>query len=139
MRGSRWILPAVNPVGDSTESGFRRPNPVSIRREYPRSRLRVEWRMQKLQKMKILGAKCSGTSRCRIRFNPKIIPERISTGGGMDGVSHILTAIRTCSRRLRSGATRGSIRIGRIPTTSGIATTASSSPSRKSLHFSLAS
>lgn len=39
-------------VGDQ---GFRLPNPVSIHREYLRSRFQIEWCIQKLQKMKILG------------------------------------------------------------------------------------
>jgi hypothetical protein len=36
---------------------FLLPKPVSIRREYLRLRFQVEWCMQKLQKMKILGAR----------------------------------------------------------------------------------
>ena len=37
---------------------FPLPNPVSIHREYLRLRFRVEWCMQKLQKMKLLGIEC---------------------------------------------------------------------------------
>jgi hypothetical protein len=35
--------------------GFSLPKPVSIHSEYLRLRFQVEWCMQKLQKMKILG------------------------------------------------------------------------------------
>jgi hypothetical protein len=34
---------------------FPLPNPVSMHPEYPRSRLWIEWCMQTLQKMKLLG------------------------------------------------------------------------------------
>ena len=40
------------------DHGFSLPNPVSIRPEYSRSRFRIVWRMQTLQKMKILGVEC---------------------------------------------------------------------------------
>jgi len=46
-------------VGESAGGhGFPRPNPVSIRREYIRSRLDIGWCMKTLQKMKLLGAEC---------------------------------------------------------------------------------
>jgi hypothetical protein len=35
----------INPVGDSAESGFLLPNPVSIHREYFRPRFEIEWCM----------------------------------------------------------------------------------------------
>ncbi|TSC55625.1 MAG: hypothetical protein Greene041639_560, partial [Parcubacteria group bacterium Greene0416_39] len=38
--------------------GFPLPNPVSIHREYLRLRFGIEWCMQKLQKMKLLGIGC---------------------------------------------------------------------------------
>ncbi len=46
-------------VGKYAEDyGFPLPKPVSIRREYLRPRFQIEWCMQKLQKMKILGMEC---------------------------------------------------------------------------------
>lgn len=36
---------AGNPVGDSAESGFPLPKPVSMHRDYPRSRLWIGWCM----------------------------------------------------------------------------------------------
>gem|GEM_PF-7107997 len=41
-----------------SDYGFSLPNSVSIDREYPRSWLKIEWSMQKLQKLKILGIGC---------------------------------------------------------------------------------
>jgi len=55
-----YMLKSYLVVGEyASDQGCSLPNPVSIHREYIRLRFDIEWRMQKLQKMKILGAECS--------------------------------------------------------------------------------
>ncbi len=53
--------------------GFPLPNPVSIHREYPRSRFRIGWCMQTLQKMKILGVECSGIRDAEYDSTPRVL------------------------------------------------------------------
>ena len=60
-------------VGEYVDGqGFPLPNPVSMHPEYPRSRLRIEWCMQKLQKRRYLARDIKAL-RCQIRFNSESI------------------------------------------------------------------
>jgi hypothetical protein len=50
------VIKCMTVVGEyAGDYGFWLPNPVSIHREYLRSRLQVEWCICILQKIKILG------------------------------------------------------------------------------------
>lgn len=71
-------------VGEyGSDYGCFLPNPVSIHRERFRLRLETEWRMQTLQKMKLLGVE-----RSAITIANTIQPREYSRGGGTDGTSH---------------------------------------------------
>jgi len=66
------------------DQGFRLPNPVFIRREYPRLRFRIEWRMKTLRKNEDTWCKYYG-----IMMPNTIQPREHSKGSGMGDILHI--------------------------------------------------
>src|SRR3989338_3207107 len=86
------MVPAVGEYAGG--QGFPLPNPVSMHREYPRSRLWIEWCMQLFKKRRYL-ARDFKALRCRIRYSSESIQ-----GAVVQMRSRAFpTAILTCSTR----------------------------------------
>ncbi len=106
--------------------GFPLPNPVSMHREYPRSRLWIEWCMQLFKKQRYL-ARDFKALRCRIRYNPEsirgVVVQTISCA--------VPAAIRTCSTPTGTMMVVGSTPTMTDLTTTGTTMVVSRSLSRK--------
>ena len=102
------------------DHGFSLPNPVSIHREYPRSRFRVEWCMQTLQKNEDTWCEVLEYFIYQIRYSPESI-----RGVVAQTTPHTQTATRaaSCSCVTSISATAGGTRTTTGSTTTGTATT----------------